>query len=379
VRVAPPGTDASGDGRFLRVEVECTAVKPRAIAGWVHDFREAADLEPATCSKYGKALAMTGLEPPGAVELGPTAIEPSMPAQEAQLAIFRRYFAQVLDREPGTRMGENAEELHGMRVSARRLAAAARLFHAFSPQWAADSLPALASLTRALGKVRDSDVYCECLDRLAARLAPGLRKVLRPLRSRAEQDRARARRRLLTALDSQRLQKVWSEWIQQLRAQPSPQPGGEETAIGSVARQLIRRRYRKLRKRAEHLNRKSTAEELHAVRRRAKRLRYAVEALGDLYGEPAAKFARAVERLQDVLGTCQDARVRSERTAALAQANAASFPPETLYMMGRLVERDSLAARDSRAKLKSAMKKVRGRRWRAMREAMDAVALRPRL
>jgi CHAD domain-containing protein len=52
--------------------------------------------------------------------------------------------------------------------------------------------------------------------------------------------------------------------------------------------------------------------ELHAVRIRAKRARYAAEAVAPAVGASAKRFAAAVEAVQEVLGDHQDAVVAGQ-------------------------------------------------------------------
>jgi CHAD domain-containing protein len=373
-RITAAGGEDAHEEHLVRVEVECLNGAPAAIEPWVEQLKAAAGLEPATSSKYGIGLAVAGLEPPKTVELGATHIDASMSVGEAQLAIYRRYFARIVECEPETRLGENVEALHDMRVASRRLDAAVRMFGEHAPHWAARSRGALRLLIRSLGAARDLDVQHAFLDAFANSLAPMHRKSLQPLRARIEQDRVRARTRMLRVLDSQRVQRLWTVWVEHLRGTPPPQ--ADAPAVGNVAFDLIRDRYKKLLKRAERLEKNSTAEEYHAVRSRTKRLRYAVDALGELYGPQAEKFARAIGKLQDVLGNYQDAHVRAERVAAMASVHSARFPAETLFVMGRLVERDALTAHDSRAGFPKAYKRVRGRRWKALRRTMRSMAAR---
>jgi CHAD domain-containing protein len=380
-RITAPGTSGSEGERLVRVEVECLegehgSIEPGSIEPWVAELRTAAHLEPARKSKYEIGLALAGLEPPKAVELGRTSIDASMSVGEAQLAIYRRYFARMVECEPGTRLGENVEALHDMRVAVRRLDAAVRMFGDHAPRWAVRSHGALRTLTRSLGEARDLDVQRAFLDAFAGSLAPMHRKSLQPLRARIEQDRVRARARMLRVLDSQRVQRLWGVWVEHLRAEPRVDVPGDLPTVGQVASDLISGRHRKLRKRAEGLQKSSTAEEYHAVRSRSKRLRYAVDALGELYGDPAQRFAKAIGKLQDVLGNYQDAHVRAERVAAMASVHSAKFPAETLFVMGRLVERDALTASDSRAAFPKAYRRARGKRWKALRRVMRSMAAR---
>ena len=59
---------------------------------------------------------------------------------ELAYAVLRRQLAVLRDKEPGTRLGEDPEELHDMRVATRRLRAALALF--------ADVLPVRAQVFR---------------------------------------------------------------------------------------------------------------------------------------------------------------------------------------------------------------------------------------
>ena len=55
------------------------------------------------------------------------------------------------------------------------------------------------------------------------------------------------------------------------------------------------------------------AADFHRLRIRCKRLRYALEFVQDLYGEPARGFTRRLAKLQDLLGGLQDCQVAMER------------------------------------------------------------------
>ena len=58
---------------------------------------------------------------------------------EVAFAVLRRQFAEMRDHEPGTRLGEDPEELHDMRVPTRRMRAAMKVFEAGRPSRPAGS------------------------------------------------------------------------------------------------------------------------------------------------------------------------------------------------------------------------------------------------
>src|SRR5829696_8627446 len=112
--------------RLTRVEVEAgigMAPTPDLI-GFVDEMQSALELRPASISKYEAGLYASGLNPEGNSEFGPTHVDPSMSLGEVAFAVLRTQFAEMRDHEPGTRLGEDPEELHDMRVPTRRMRAA---------------------------------------------------------------------------------------------------------------------------------------------------------------------------------------------------------------------------------------------------------------
>ena len=88
-------------------------------------------LEPATGSKFVTGSRILGLTVPAMVDVGPVAIGRESTIGDLAFAVLRRQFKELLRREPGTRLGDDIEELHDMRVAARRLRAALSLFSGY--------------------------------------------------------------------------------------------------------------------------------------------------------------------------------------------------------------------------------------------------------
>jgi CHAD domain-containing protein len=99
-------------------------------------------------------------------------------------------------------------------------------------------------------------------------------------------------------------------------------------------------------------------EALHATRIRAKRVRYAAEAVAPVFGKPARAFARAAATLQDVLGEHQDAVVAS------AWLREAAGPTAQAFAAGQLAAIEAEAARSARAAWPSAWKTLSRKRLR---------------
>ena len=77
--------------------------------------------------------------------------------------MLRRQLGVLREKEPGTRLGEDIEELHDMRVATRRLRAALALFSTVLPVRAQTFREELGWLGRVLGAVRDLDVQLDGL------------------------------------------------------------------------------------------------------------------------------------------------------------------------------------------------------------------------
>jgi len=115
-------------------------------------------------------------------------------------------------------------------------------------------------------------------------------------------------------------------------------------------------------------------EDYHAVRRRAKQLRYAIESGAGMFGKPAEEALKTLRRLQDKLGAHQDAYMARNRLAALAADPANGLPAVTLFLMGRLAEHHAGTTAQAGKTLTRSWRKVRGKRWRALRTRLEELS-----
>ena len=357
IRLADGGEPAL----LRRVEVE--AGGSGGVEGVVEALRGSPGLRPATDSKFEAGLAAAGLVPDGPPEFGPTDVRGSQTVDEVAFAVLRRHFMIMLAHEPGVRLGEDPEELHDMRVATRRLRSALKLYGDFLPKRAARYERDLRYVGNALGEVRDLDVQ---LGRLAIssedRGASGIIAAI-------EERRREARERMLEVLDSRRYESFVKDFAGTLRRGHSPSPTG---SILEVAPLLVRRRHRKVRKAAARIFAASPPEDLHDLRKKGRRLRYALEPLGDVYGKPAEKMVMRFKELQDDLGEHQDAVVAAELLEEIALAG--DLPPETIFAMGAEAERQTRNAEQMRetipgSKAFRAIKK--GKAWKKLRKIME--------
>lgn len=353
-----------------RVEVEALTEAHAPLQTLVDTLRSHCSLESASDSKYAQGLKSVGLAPAPSPEFEPTAVDASMRVEEVALANLRRYLSAWHLHEPGARLGDDPEELHDLRVAGRRLDAILRQFKDFLPASLVRIRPTLKKVLRALGEARDLDVALLELDTFERVLSESEQVSLAPLKQHLLAERARARHKMLAVLDSAAVQKDFEKLTVAL-AQPSAAPAEAPPVLApNPIPELIRTRYKKVRKGANRLAPDSSMEAYHAVRGRVKKLRYALETVAVLFGKPAGEMVRSLRRWQEKLGTQQDADVASRRLQALAVQPPKGLPPETLFLMGRLAAHYADRALKARKRHPRAYRRVRGR-WKALKSKLE--------
>lgn len=156
--------------------------------------------------------------------------------------------------------------------------------------------------------------------------------------------------------------------VSELRAPNTPAQVPATEAIP----ELIRRRYKKMRKAADRLEPDSSMEAYHAVRGRVKKFRYALESVAALMGKPGKDMLRVLRRWQERLGMQQDAHVAGLRLHELAAHPPKGLPPATLFLMGELAVHYGRLATKARKRHPRAYRKVRSR-WKALKSQLEAL------
>ncbi len=366
--------DGGSKARLKRVEVEALSDTPPSLEGLVDQLRTECALGLATDSKYEVGLKSAGLDAPVSPALGTISIEPALSIGEIGRANLRRHLSSWLACEPAARLGEDTERLHELRVAGRRIDTTLGVLEAYLPKSLTRLRPAWKVLVRALGPVRDLDVQLAELANFAKDLNKSNGGQLEPLRNRLETERRAARTRMLSTLDRSSTRRL----IERLRvalSNPNTVPVRHDNPVSaSVAPRLIRRRFKKVRRAAQEVRVNPTAATHHALRRRAKRLRYTIESFEGFYGKSADDLLQVLRRLQKNLGSHQDAHVAANRFHAMVAARSCRLPPETVFLMGVFAERQRMSAGEARRRLPKGYGRVRGRRWKALRRTMSELA-----
>jgi triphosphatase len=363
--------DGGAPARIRRVEIELPEPGVPMFEPFVERLRVDCGLQPARLSKYEAGLLSADLRPPRSETFGPTEIHADMPIGAVAIAVLRRHFSAFVAKEPGTRLGDDIEELHDMRVASRRLRAALSLFADVLPAHAQGFRTELGWLGQTLGAVRDLDVQLEQLDEWLTKLPQADRDALGALRSLLENERAEARASMLAALDSRRYEAFATRFGRFLRARRARVSGQAARPAGIVAPELLEARFRKLRARGDRIVPTSNPEELHRVRIQGKRLRYALEFLAEVYPRETRPLIKRLVALQDILGEHQDADVAIARLRALAVEHGGELEPATVFAMGEVAERYRLSMASLRAQFPSAYGRVKKRAGKSIRKLLE--------
>jgi CHAD domain-containing protein len=269
-----------------------------------------------------RALDLPAPAPPDGAE-GPAS------GAEHLAAMLRSQLETLLAHDPVIRHGADSEALHQMRVASRRLRAYLRTARPVLDRDRAEALrDELAWLGGALAPLRDLDVLAAHLRGEAASLEPGERRAVARLLGRVRTERGAARAALLGALESERYVALLDA-LEEAARQPPVVAEADWT-------DLAERAFRKLEKAVDALGETPADAELHAVRIRAKRARYAAELAEVMAGKRATRLIQKLHALQDALGEHQDAAVAE---AWLRRAAGGTRRAGVALVVGRLVER----------------------------------------
>jgi CHAD domain-containing protein len=292
--------------RFRELEVEIgDASPPGLLDDIVELLRRAGAGAPDPTPKYIRALGPRASQPP---EIALDELASGATAGDVVRRAFAASVVRLIEHDPVMRLDADPEGVHQARVATRRLRSDLRTFRSLvDPAWATALRDELGWLAAILGSVRDGDVMLERMRKRASQLpettAGGAARVLQTL----ETSRDDAHRELLATLSGERYLSLLDALVSAANA-PSLLLEADLPA-STVLPGLVRRPWRSLAERVKTLGEHPADEDLHDVRIRTKRVRYAAEAVVPLVGRQARAFAVAAGRLQDVLGDLNDATV----------------------------------------------------------------------
>jgi CHAD domain-containing protein len=296
--------------------------------------------------------------------LGPEIVPPELDDDATVEALLRHDLAsgtlRLFRHEAGVRTGEDPEAVHQARVATRRLRSTLRTFSSLlDPDWTDRLRDELKWLADLLGQVRDTDVLLERFNEHLAALPAADAKVGPRLLAALVDQRDSARRRLLRAMATERYAVLLDDLVAAAAA-PALLPGADHPAA-QVMPPLVTKPWKRLRKQVRKAGDDPPDDQLHQIRIRAKRARYAAEAVEPVIGQPAEDYADAVADLQSVLGDHQDAVVGE---AWLREA-AGSARRDIALVAGLLIAAERASAADTRERWRAVWKTASRKKLRA--------------
>jgi CHAD domain-containing protein len=301
----------------------------------------------------------TGLAPPAEISrliegvLAGRPLLPMPPVIPDEGAIRLRKMIDVqrralLEHDPGTRLGDDPENLHQHRVAARRTRTFLRVARSYvDPEWARSLADPLRELGRVTGPVRDLDVLVEHVRAELGSVDPDERAGGDTLAAQLESERAEARRHLLETLDDE----TYRALLIRLRLRPRLAADVSAVPLDRISRKAFRRLVRAV----ERLGPDPDDADVHRLRMTLKRARYAAELAGP-GGQQAARFLAHSRTLQGLLGEHQDAVVAERRLRELTVVDSSTA---AAFVAGRIAERQRARRRRVTKRLPKALKRLR--------------------
>jgi len=299
--------------RFREIEVE-----PRVAGAPLAPVVGALMTAGAVPGTTGRTMAVLGpviQEPPDVPE--PQIVGPEDPAGAAVTAHLRRHARAFLLQDVRVRR-DLPDSVHQMRVAARRLRSGLKVFEPMlDVEWAEALRTELGWIAGELEVSRDTEVLQARIDLHADEVGEDfaglIRAVVDPALSGQWHD---ARDHALGAMVSDRYRAFLDQLVDAARA-PRLNAGAQAPAE-EVLPALVDKAWNKLAKEVKHLRLDGPSDDWHEARIRAKKARYAAEAVAPVMGDHVKRFAKALAGVTEVLGEHQDAWVAQQTLKSLA-------------------------------------------------------------
>lgn len=294
-------------------------------------------LLPAAADALTWALRAQGRAPGDYTAKPRAAIEPGMPAGPAVTLVLAGQAGVMQRNEDGILRDLDSEFLHDFRIALRRARSLLADVKGVVPEPCLERLRADARpIAAETGALRDLDVHLLELDDYRRMLPEDDRPALDPLADFLAVRRSahlQSVRRLLRSASYRR-------FVEALAGPVGADAERADWPVEAVADSAVRRAFRRVVRDGRAIDAATPAEALHALRKRAKRLRYLLEMFSPLYPKEDMRPAvKALTGLQRHLGRFQDLVVHAETLRRLARemTEEGGAGPDTLLAMGRLV------------------------------------------
>ncbi len=274
-------------------------------------------------SKAERGFALVAQSPPRAQRAQALKLDKGCTIADAFQRIGRACLLHLRANEAAVRTSQSAEGVHQFRVAIRRLRSALNAFRDLLPRGQRRRINAQVRwIAHRFGYARDWDVFNSALLRELREHMTGDRS-LSAFAAAAKAARARAYAQIAETIVSPRyteslltLEGWWESgsWIDSL-GETRDEPAAD------YARRSLKKLHRRVCKLGEQIETLSEPD-LHELRKRAKKLRYAAEFFRSLFPAKAAKaYIEALEEMQDRLGSLNDGVTAKQLLGDLEKRN----------------------------------------------------------
>ena len=301
----------------------------------------------------GQIITSSGADPAGFDSSPAVPLDASQPAIVGWQTVLAGLALTIDANWQGTIDEIDPEFLHELRVAVRRsrsvIAQGKRILPDAVRKTFREEFGWLGAIT---GPPRDLDVYVIEWSRYVAPLGPLSIAALQPVLEHLQAHRGRAHADLIEAMRSERAAQLLTTWAAWLHATPDTVDPSEHAnhSLGRVVAERISDLHETLLDHGRRITDESPAQDLHDLRKIAKKLRYLFECFATVMAtKPVKSFVSQLKQLQDNLGEHQDAAVHADELRAVAaELNSESTSPDTFIAIGRLSERLELAKASAR-------------------------------
>jgi len=299
---------ARGNVSFCEAEFELKGGKIDGIYRLARELHKSIPFTIEPLSKAARGFALVAETAPRAQRAQALKLDKDCTVGEAFQRIGRSCLFHMRANEGALRGGRNSEGVHQFRVAIRRLRSALSAFrHLLPPAERRKMNNEMRWIAQQFGRARDWDVFhSDVLGEVRRHMSRD--KSLPEFAAAARSARAEAQKAVAETILSPR----YTDALLQVEAWW--ESGAWQVALGDFrdekasefARRALKKLHRRMGKLGDRLGDLSEAD-LHQLRIRAKKLRYAAEFFRSLFPAKAAKaYLEALEGIQDRLGSLND-------------------------------------------------------------------------
>jgi CHAD domain-containing protein len=218
--------------------------------------------------------------------------------------IIKKYFDTLRFNEPKARIGMDEEAVHDMRVSARRLRAAIRIFEDILQFKNAGAVfKNLRWIGHLLGELRDLQLHIKFLSDQEVKSKSKHQKLIEQYKAYCHAKIDQQYEQLLLALNSKR----YVSLVNQLTKLSHDSSFHSSKKVKEASKTFIQKAIHQAFEISRKIGKNASSDELHRLRISIKKLRYTCEFFKPVISERMPRFIKKTIQLQDLLGIVQDA------------------------------------------------------------------------